>query len=151
MLNKTDIAVVVGIILLLSFLTTLLIRKNNPRRQAYTDQQPPANNSPTPAGRKINWFGWTKRRWFWWPVLALAAAIAVFFAWQHLPPTSFPIVGAWGTSGNQSDAVSWQEWLQQPTDTVFPGTRRATLAVIGILVLCTVLILPYKRKKSKQT
>jgi len=114
---------------------------NSPTHSTPADQQPPpANNSPTPAGRKINWFGWTKRRWFWWPVLALAAAIAVFFAWQHLPPTSLPIVGAWGTSGNQSDAVSWWDWFFQSTETGIPGIPRWLLAVAGLLALAWLLL-----------
>lgn len=141
MLEPTDVAVVVGIILLLSLLTVLLIHSNSPTRIAPADQRSPAQtNPPTPAGRKTNWFGWTKRRWFWWPVLALAATIAVFFAWQHLPPTSFPTIGAWGNSGNQSDAVSWWDWFFQSTETGIPGIPRWLLAVAGLLVAALLLL-----------
>jgi hypothetical protein len=124
----------------------LMLQQSNhqptpPTHDAPADRQPLAqNNHPTPAGRKINWFGWTKRRWFWWPVLALAATIAVFFAWQHLPPTSFPTVGAWGNSGNQSDVISWWDWFFQSTETGIPGIPRWLLAVAGLLVAALLLL-----------
>jgi hypothetical protein len=125
----------------------LLIQNNNPARNA--PAQPNSNTPPTPAGLKIRWPWWAKDRRFGWAVFVLIILVIAYLTKSlWLPLFTDLWVGARGAVGAQGDATSWLEWLQQPTDTVLPGTPRKLLTIIGILIVLLLLLKPTQKSKS---
>ncbi len=118
-----------------------------PTLTASADQQPQTNPSPTPTGPKISLPERLKDRQFW-AVFALSvlSVIAYLTHSYWLPPLTDLWVGVRGAMRTQGDATSWFEWLQQPTDTVLPGTPRKLLTIIGILIVLLLLLKPTQKK-----